>query len=71
MNKKLWNSFFTQEFIDDIELEINDLTNRSDPNRLIAYQEKYKQIQVGRTEIICTSTPTLKVVKTQYSLGVL
>jgi hypothetical protein len=70
-NKKLWGGFFTQQFMEDIELEVGDLINRVSPHRLIAYQEKYRQIVVGRVEIQCMAQPSLKVVKTQYALGVL
>ena len=47
------------------------ITNAPNNDRVISFQEKYRLISIGRTEIAVTSQPLLRIVKTQYSLKVL
>lgn len=57
--------------MDSIDLELADLTNKPNHERTISFQEKYRLICIGRTEIAYSAQPLLKIVKTQYSLKVL
>ena len=35
---KMWNQYITEAFKDEIELEIQELTNKLDPTRTIHYE---------------------------------
>lgn len=54
-----------------MQLELNDLLNKSDKSRVISYQEKYRLIEIGRTKVYYKNMPLFKIVTTQYSLAVL
>lgn len=69
--EQLWNGYLTESFKDEVEVEIQELTNQIDFTRNIEFHREYKTLKIGRCELALKSPPSQNIVPTQYSLRIL